>query len=90
MVANNIKSILSEYFMFHFTSVVQQLCCILFGFEYPNKDIKYPSGLDLLIYFKQFKNKELIEIWKKKLKFLLLNLMIINPMISDIASCQNL
>jgi len=45
-----------------------------FGIEYLNSFLerykKYPSGLDhdLLICFKQFKNKDLIENWKKKIE----------------------
>ena len=59
--------------MFHFTSkpVVAYVAYEPFGFEYLSRFLerykKFPSGLDhdLLICFKQFKNKELIEIWKK-------------------------
>ena len=62
--------------MFHFTSkpVVAYVAYEPFGFEYLNRFLerykKYPSGLDhdLLICFKQFKNKKLIESWKKKIE----------------------
>ena len=77
--------------MFNFSSkpIVAYVAYEPFGIEYLNRFLdkynQFSSGLDhdLLICFKQFRDKNLIEDWKKKYQILLLNLMtVINQMIS--------